>query len=182
MRLGRRHRDDRRAVASDLLGEPIGVLAGREADDLQPIGVRVDDRQRALADRAGRSENGDALHQTVLQHDVDTPARRRAARRCDRGCRRGRESARSCPSRRRCASASTRTDRRRCRARRSTMPEQRARRRRHGRQPPRADDREARSAEDEAADGAFDRFLRADRRRQRRAAERAAGVVLRACR
>ena len=125
-----RHRRDARPVARDLLGEQLGVLAGREADDLQPIGVRVDDRERALADRAGRSENGDALHRLrrsrVLEHDVVDRARRRAARRSDRGRRRGRESAPSCPSRRRCASASTRRDRRRCRARRSTRRGRRA--------------------------------------------------------
>ena len=58
-----RHRDDARPVARDLLREQLGVLAGREADDLQSIGVRVDDGQRALADRAGGAEDGDALHQ-----------------------------------------------------------------------------------------------------------------------
>ena len=55
-----------RAVARDLLGEQLGVLAGGEADDLQAIGMRVDDRERALADRAGRAEDGDALHATHL--------------------------------------------------------------------------------------------------------------------
>ena len=59
-----RHRDDARPIARDLLGEQLGVLAGGEPDDLQPIGVRVDDGQRALADRAGRAEDGDAFHWT----------------------------------------------------------------------------------------------------------------------
>ena len=42
--------------------EQLGVLAGGEADDLQPVGVRVDHGQRAPADRSGRSEDGDAFH------------------------------------------------------------------------------------------------------------------------
>ena len=57
-----RHRGDARPVARDLRREQLGVLARGEADDLQPIGMRVDDGERALADRAGRSEDGDALH------------------------------------------------------------------------------------------------------------------------
>ena len=47
----------------DLVGEARRVLAGRERDDAQAVGMRVDDRQRAPADRAGRAEDGDALHQ-----------------------------------------------------------------------------------------------------------------------
>ena len=67
-----RHRDDARTIARDLLREQLGVLARREADDLQPIGVRVDDRERAPADRAGRSEDGDALH--WLDHQPQSPS------------------------------------------------------------------------------------------------------------
>ena len=61
-RLARRHRDDARPVARDLLAEQLGILAGREADDRQAIGMRVDDGQRALPDRSGRAEDGDAFH------------------------------------------------------------------------------------------------------------------------
>ena len=62
--VGGRHRDDRRAVARHLLGEQRRVVAGGERGHAQPIGMRVDDRQRALADRAGRSENREVLHAT----------------------------------------------------------------------------------------------------------------------
>ena len=61
-RRARRHRRDARTVVRDLRREQFGVLAGGEADDLEPIGMRVHDRQRALADGAGGSENGDADH------------------------------------------------------------------------------------------------------------------------
>ena len=56
-----------RPIARDLGGEQIGVFAGRQADDLQAIGVCVDDRQRALADRTGGSEDGDAFHKSSFQ-------------------------------------------------------------------------------------------------------------------
>ena len=84
------------------------VLAGRERDDAQPIGMRVDDRQRALADRSGRAEDRDALswrsrNLQVADEDVVHRRRRRASCRCDRARRRGRESASTNPSRRRCA-------------------------------------------------------------------------------
>ena len=65
---GRRHRGDRRTIARDLHGEQRGVLAGRQADDLQPAGIGVHDRQRAPADRSGRAENGDALHAMYLRN------------------------------------------------------------------------------------------------------------------
>ena len=58
---GHRHRLG--PVARDLLGEARDVPARGQRDDPQAIGMRVDDRERALADRAGRSEDGDALHQ-----------------------------------------------------------------------------------------------------------------------
>ena len=43
-------------------GEPLRVFTGRQTDDRQPVGVRVHDGERALADRAGRSEDGNILH------------------------------------------------------------------------------------------------------------------------
>ena len=53
--------DDAGTIARRLLGERRRVLPSREANDLQPIGVRVDHRQRAPADRSRRSEDRDAL-------------------------------------------------------------------------------------------------------------------------
>ena len=50
--IARGHANDRRAVLRDLLREQLRVLTCRKAGDLQPIGVRVYNRQRALADRA----------------------------------------------------------------------------------------------------------------------------------
>src|SRR5207244_12564331 len=61
-RRARRQRGDARPVAFDLRAEESGVLAGREPHDLQAIGMRVDNGERALTDRAGGSENGDSLH------------------------------------------------------------------------------------------------------------------------
>ena len=145
--------------------------------------MRVDHRERALPDRAGRAEDGDALHSVsaaYLQHDVIH--RRGEQQRVDpiEDAAVARESAPSCPSRRRCASASTRTGRRRCRARRSSTPSSDAQRRPAS---PAATTRRAprRAARPNTkpADRALDRLLRADRRRQRPPAERAAGVVLR---
>ena len=52
-RLGRETARPARRTASD-------VLAGRQRHDAQPIGMRGDNGQRALPDRAGRAENGDA--------------------------------------------------------------------------------------------------------------------------
>ena len=106
-------------------------------------------------------------------------ARRRVTRQCDRGCRRGRESAPNYPSRRRFVSTSTRTSRRQCPAITIATPRPRVQRPAR-RQPPRADRGEKNRAEDEPADGAFNRFLRADGRGQRVSAKRPAGVVLRA--
>jgi hypothetical protein len=37
----------------NLAGEQRRVLAGRKTNDLKPVGVRVNDRQRASADRSG---------------------------------------------------------------------------------------------------------------------------------
>ena len=103
-----RHRHDARPIARDLLGQQLGVLACREADDLSRSAMRVDHGQRALADRAGRSENGDAFHDQSLQRTSDLqltvdvasarrsrPARQTAARRCDRARRRGRNQRRA---------------------------------------------------------------------------------------
>ena len=97
-RRGVGHGRNTRPVARDLLGEQLGVLAGGEADDLQPVGMRVDDRQRALADRAGRAEDGDAFHrQIIIEHDVVD--RRRKQQRVDaiEDAAVARESAPSCP-------------------------------------------------------------------------------------
>jgi hypothetical protein len=63
-RLWRGHRDSRRAVPLDLIGEARDIAAGRQRNHLEPIGMRVHDRQCALADRAGRSEDGNPFHQT----------------------------------------------------------------------------------------------------------------------
>ncbi len=108
-RLAGRHRGDARTVPRDLRGEQLVVLAGGEADHLQPVGVRVDDGERAPADRPGGSEDGDALHRLSRACDRarrtsarrSRSARRTAARRSGRARRRGRGSASSCPSRRR---------------------------------------------------------------------------------
>ncbi len=62
-RLAGRHRHRRGSIARHLLGETRDVAAGREGHDLEPVGMGVHDGERALADRAGRSEDGDALHQ-----------------------------------------------------------------------------------------------------------------------
>ena len=48
--------------AGDLFGETPDVAPGREADDLQSLGMRSHHRERAPADGAGRAENGDPLH------------------------------------------------------------------------------------------------------------------------
>ena len=71
--------DDRGPVPRDLLGQQRRVLAGGERHDPQPIRMRVHDRQRALADRSGRSENRDALHaeSTVRNEIEDTGAANR---------------------------------------------------------------------------------------------------------
>jgi hypothetical protein len=55
------HRDDRRPVSGHLPREHLHVAARGEPDDLEAPRMRVDDRQGALPDRAGRSENGDAF-------------------------------------------------------------------------------------------------------------------------
>jgi hypothetical protein len=51
-RLPARHSDDLGLIACDLIGEPLGVAAGRERNHAQAIRMGVDDRQRTLADRA----------------------------------------------------------------------------------------------------------------------------------
>ena len=55
------HGGDTRAVACDLFRKQRVVLAGRQGDHLQPIGVCVDDGKRAAPDRTGGAEDGDAL-------------------------------------------------------------------------------------------------------------------------
>ncbi len=150
------------------------------------VGMRVDDRQRALPDRSGRSEDRDALHRTLVRlrpggtaRTRNRPGRRTASCRCDRGRRRGpgMSADESLTPALRLSSDSNRSP---------TMPEhdhrrgkQREHRERRGRKDPQAAGDHRRRAEDEPADRALARLLRADRRRERRAAERAAGVVLR---
>ena len=56
-RRSRRHRGDAGSIARDLRAQQFRVLAGREPDDRQPIGVRLDDRERTLPDRTGRAED-----------------------------------------------------------------------------------------------------------------------------
>ena len=52
-RLAGAHGDEARTVSVNLLRQQFGVLAGGERDDLELSRVRLDHRQRALADRAG---------------------------------------------------------------------------------------------------------------------------------
>ena len=61
-RLRRRQRDDGRPVARRLRGQARGVGAGGETGDCEPVRVRVDDREGAPPDGAGRAEDGDVLH------------------------------------------------------------------------------------------------------------------------
>jgi len=53
---------DRRAVADDLCGQILGPSARGKSDHRQACRVGVDDGQRAAADRAGRTEDGEPLH------------------------------------------------------------------------------------------------------------------------
>src|SRR5947207_5934217 len=61
-RRSRRHRGDARSIARDLRAQQFRVLAGREPDDLEAIGMGVDNGQRVLTDGAGGSQNGYSLH------------------------------------------------------------------------------------------------------------------------
>ena len=56
------HRGDAGTVARNLGGEELGVLARRQADHHETIGMRIDDSERALTDRAGGTEDRDAFH------------------------------------------------------------------------------------------------------------------------
>jgi hypothetical protein len=56
------HRRDQGTVPRDLRGEEIRVLSGGETDHAKTIRVRVDDSERAPANRPGGAENGDTLH------------------------------------------------------------------------------------------------------------------------
>ena len=78
-----RHRRDARPIARDLRRQQLRVLAGGQADHPQPIGVRVDDRQRALADRAGRAEDGDRVFTRTLQQRMIVEHRRGEQQRVD---------------------------------------------------------------------------------------------------
>ena len=53
-------RDRPRRILAHLFGKHRDVVARRQADDLQAVPVRIDDRQRAGADRARRPENRNA--------------------------------------------------------------------------------------------------------------------------
>ena len=64
------------ANCCDLIGEPRDVLARRQRDDAQPVGVRRDDGQRALTDRSGRAEDGDAASSELQVPDEDVVDRR----------------------------------------------------------------------------------------------------------
>ena len=65
------------ANCADLLDEARRVLPGGQRDDPQPIGMRGDDGERALADRSGRAENGDALHRRLQVPHEHVEDRRR---------------------------------------------------------------------------------------------------------
>ena len=89
------------------------VRAGRQADDLEPAGVRADDVERLRADRSGGAEDQHASHpaslprcppRTGLRAGRHAPAAAATARGggggCVRGCRRRRRASRpasSCP-------------------------------------------------------------------------------------
>ena len=105
--LARLHRHDLRAVRRDRRQELLEVRAGRHRDDLEAVRKVRDDRERRVADRARRAEEGDALlHRgqrtsgRSVRSEEQRPARRRAASRAGRGGRRGRAGARRSPSRR----------------------------------------------------------------------------------
>ena len=170
------------AERRDLLGEARDVLAGRERDDPQPIGMRVDDRQRALPDRAGRAEDRDALHQTL---QVARRTRRTPAPANSQLSMRSRTPPWPGNQRRRVLDAGAALQQRLEQVAddaERAMPRRPAPAAEHAAPPgntqaPPNDHRRA-SPNTHAADRAFDGLLRADRRRQRLAAERAAGVVL----
>jgi hypothetical protein len=48
----------------NLFSEECRVLAGHERDDREPVGMGLNDLQGASSDRAGRSEDREALHIT----------------------------------------------------------------------------------------------------------------------
>ena len=57
-------RGERRFPFGELLGEERGVGPGGQGHDLEPVAMPAQHAQRALADRAGRAEDGDALHRS----------------------------------------------------------------------------------------------------------------------
>src|SRR5206468_12448449 len=61
-RRSRRHRGDARSIARDLRAQQLRIFAGREPDDLEAIGMGVDNGQGILTDRAGGTEDGYSLH------------------------------------------------------------------------------------------------------------------------
>ena len=58
----RRHRDQLRPIARDLLRQPLDVRAGREADDAEASAKGIHDAQDVGAHRAGGAEDGEAFH------------------------------------------------------------------------------------------------------------------------
>ena len=100
--LARRHRDNVRPVSRDLLGEQSGVLTGREAHHGQAIAMGVHNGQRAASDGAGGIRGSRCASLVArgswlvararhLSARCSTRAPRKAARRCGRARRRGRE-------------------------------------------------------------------------------------------
>jgi len=49
----------------DLLGKECSVVTSSECGDLKPGRVRIDDRQRAAANGAGRTQDRDPFHLTT---------------------------------------------------------------------------------------------------------------------
>ena len=58
-----RHGDRVGRVPGSLLDEPGNILSSRQCHDPQPIGMRGYDREGALSDRAGGSDDRDSLHE-----------------------------------------------------------------------------------------------------------------------
>src|SRR5271166_478808 len=56
------HRDDFRLPAQDLLVNRVDIRARGERRDLETVRITFDNAERAAADRAGGTEDGDALH------------------------------------------------------------------------------------------------------------------------
>jgi len=57
-----RQRNHSRLPAHSLLKGEFGIVAGGERRDPKAVGIALDHAQSAATDRAGRTQNGDALH------------------------------------------------------------------------------------------------------------------------